>query len=710
MSKEITVSLRENAIVRHLKSKPDLAASIREIYDIVSQELKDSVSVQAYHKIIQRMVDAGKLMEAGENSEKGKLFTIAPYLSMENPRTLDDIYESLTALSPADAIAFSIDALDYYAEKQVSTLRKAAEALTKEDPVEIFFGMIEHKVRLLQQDLDLFRDKDIRDSAMEVRIAIEIEELDILAYRGLSIPLDALDITEVRNLKNPSAQIKFDASKTKEIIKKRVHGKTFISEYDVSESRGNPRRQRMSVVGSDGSIHAGVLSLTTAKDYADDYEQDYVTFNNSVAYIEQAKADKKRIEHPYHCIPMTRSALEDPSNRGMVLTPLLFPDLSESQYEHMAKCAVDVVQLRVDSSIFNGSARSIGNGDLLPQPTVHIRDGTVTPQEREFKHYKLPNSYGDMVREGIRGYCQILQKIMVSPSTPVFAGAVKSTQLKVFSRAVNWYISFGSKKTLGEPIDPTWDLTRSAHITDNAAMTFLLASLPNKNKDGKFWVTCAVSRQFHSLTEYHTPRKANDLPDTFPNDKWESYFQKAYERDMEFYNQYGGEPPYFNGVDIQNDPFVYMCNNADYITFYIGHTGGEPPPLVPRYEFIESIRNKTNDQATERIEKNIRLVVEALDETKVSLDRDHNFMTGKQLTKLVPFVTYNAHEQSKSLGKQLQTELKAIVIERLTELKKLRFPKGAPTKILPISIQRYVERYYNAIKDEMNQDPGQFLR
>ena len=124
---------------------------------------------------------------------------------------------------------------------------------------------------------------------------------------------------------------------------------------------------------------------------------------------------------PYYSVPMTRSALDDRSNRGMVLAPFMFRYLSESEYEHMAKCATDVVQWRADEIVFLGPARSLHDGTLLPRPTVHFRDGTITPQEREFNHYQRPNEYGDMVREGIAHSRHVLESSS-SGKAPVFAG------------------------------------------------------------------------------------------------------------------------------------------------------------------------------------------------------------------------------------------------------------------------------------------------
>jgi len=134
--------------------------------------------------------------------------------------------------------------------------------------------------------------------------------------------------------------------------------------------------------------------------------------------------------------PLTRQTLDDPAYKGMVLAPFMYPDLAESEYEHMTRCATDVVQFRVDEEVFTGKAYDIcpPRAQIL-KPQVHIRDGTITPQEREFGHYKRPDAYGEMVREGIRRERTILERIMAARTKPpIFAGAVKSTQMQVLSR------------------------------------------------------------------------------------------------------------------------------------------------------------------------------------------------------------------------------------------------------------------------------------
>jgi len=143
----------------------------------------------------------------------------------------------------------------------------------------------------------------------------------------------------------------------------------------------------------------------------------------------------------------------------------------------MARCATDVVQFRVDEEVFTGKATDYASLFSNSKTSIHIRDGTITPQEREFGHYNRPDPYGDMVREGIRLERHHSRTNYVRRRrSPIFAGAVKSTQMRLFVHALNWYIKRGSKARFGAPIAAEWTLPRASAISDNAAMTALFTT------------------------------------------------------------------------------------------------------------------------------------------------------------------------------------------------------------------------------------------
>ncbi|MBD2087886.1 hypothetical protein [Coleofasciculus sp. FACHB-542] len=687
------VAERERQIVKYLADQK--SASAREIFDDVSDVLEDTVTRVAYYKVLDRMVAAGKIEVQSEDPKRGRIYSLTPTLNPDNPLTLDDVYEYLAYLPTTKAIAAAVDARDYYEENRRTILRRTAQALLDEDPVELFYRMLVYMIQLVEKDLEIVRDREIVDPYSRHRFDADYSDLEQVAYRGLSLPHSAIHLPGLHKLfQSDEEQLVWDSDELRKALQERVFGEKFIYLVDVASERGSSARQQIVVSGSDGSMHAGTLALQTAKGYFEDFG-DVITFNNSTVYISLSEMQKKHTgkQEMIYGAPLTRQTLDDPAYKGMVLAQIMYPDLAESEYEHMTRCATDVVQFRVDEEVFTGKAYDIRpHGTQIPKPQVHIRDGTITPQEREFGHYKRPDAYGEMVREGIRRERSILERIMSARTKPpIFAGAVKSTQMRVLSRLVNWYISKGSAARFGTAIEPEWDFSRAAAISDNAAMTALLAELPNDTIAGRYYVTCALLRQFPSLTEYYN----YDLKKS-----WLEFFEEKREQALAEHDEHGGTLPYHAIIDLADDDFIFMCENADFVYFYIGHTAGDPPPMVPRYEFLTSLRGKSSDKASSAVIELVFRLVDAIDSAGLDYDRDHNFMSSKMLVKVLPFPIQQAHEYAKTLGKKLEAELKSIVIGRLIELKKLR--SSASVVLRPVAIRDYLERHKRSFEKDIN--------
>lgn len=700
-AKRLSVEDRERAIFKHLKGlgDPMKGATVKEIWDAVSRSLADSVTQQAYYKLLDRLVAVGKLDVQGEGAAEARRYAVAAHLHADNAVTLDDVYEMLETLTPSDAIARVLDARDYFEEKRASTLKQAAGALLEEPPQDLVERFITEKYEELLADLAMMADRALRDRDLEARVDAQLRELQLVVYRYLGLSRQAINVGNTDAIRGGQAP-SIDLVLLREEINHRVFGEHFIYPIDVAPSRNSAEWKRMTVAGSDASTHASVMQLTTARTFTDDVGHQVVNFSNSVVFVDIPSEAKAKIDFPYYSVPMTRSAIDDKSNRGMVLAPFMFRYLSESEYEHMAKCAVDVVQWRADAAVFLGTAHSLKDGALLPRPRVQFRDGTITPQEREYNHYKRRNEYGEMVREGIAYSRKIVEKIVAADSPPVFAGAVKTTQSRFFAMLLNWYIARGSRARFGAPIDPRWDTTRAAQIADNEAMTFLLSTLEDRRRDGVYFVTCLVMRPFHTLTEFFASAKE-------PGYDWKKHFENV--RDGELRSYESGitpELPYLASLsDVEDDDFVYLCSRADYVSFYVGHSWGDPPPVAPRYEFLEGLRAKTQAEAAERVRRNVRMVVEALDRTQFTPDKEHNFLSNKFLVKIVPFVIFDAHEKCKALGRQLEAELRSVVIANLQAIKNMRGLKNADVEFFPLSIRRFVERYRAVVDADKRKPP-----
>lgn len=591
---KIDVAKRESAILRFLRENTEKGATIKEIYSNVSMDLNDIVTLQAYYKIVDRMEAAGKVEIVGEDPSLGRIYNITATLHSGNPITLDDVYQMLPFVATTEALARIVDAQDYFEENLQTVIRQAAEGLLNEDPADLYFRMILDMVEVVRADIAIVTHQEsdgrseLADPIAVSRLENDYRDLEHVVSRGLSIPFNAIKLPGLTQARDYGHDIEYNPEKIQSALRHRVFGEKFINKVSIVKVANSNSRQHLTVSGSDGSMHAGTLAVRTARGFYEEVS-DVITFNNSIVYIRlsEIQQNQEGCIDMVHSAPFTRQTIDDPSYKGMVLAPSLFPDLSESEYEHMARSATDVVQFRVDEEVFTGKAYDLRPPhSQIPRPQVHIRDGTITPQEREFGHYNRPDPYGDIVREGIRLERVILERIMSAKErAPIFAGAVKSTQMRLFVHLLNWYIKKGSKNKFGVPIAAGWDASRASVISDNAAMTSLISTLPSTEK-GTYYYTCALLRQFPSLTEFY----GHDLA----RESWLDFFEKRRLKSIQENRKYGGALPYHATIDLSDDDYIFMCENADFVSFYIGHTGGDPPPLIPRYEFLTSLRNKGN--------------------------------------------------------------------------------------------------------------------
>ena len=708
---------REVAIINFLRGRPE-GVGAREIYDEVTIRLGDTISRPAYYKLLGRLVAVGKIEEVDEPGTRRYL--LPQQLHATNRLTLDDVYEMLPFIKSTESMARAVEAQQYFLQHRDTIIRRAAQALCNEPAVELFLRWIHDLVVAIIFDLINFQAIEeegphigkavLADSSMEHRLRAQCDALRELLYRQLSIPHSVVNLPEwdgPHGLKVTSSFIYYP-DELRDVLERRVFGvgerRTVLGSVNVQPDALKAASKELIISGSDGSFHAGTLGIRTAQGYIED-ESFVITFNNSVVYersserLEEQRGAKKFL----HSAPVTRETLDDPTYKGMVLAPFMFPTLTESDYEHMVRAATDVVQMRVDDDIFNGRARDLATGEQIMAPRVHIRDGTITPQERYFNHYYRMDPYGDIVREGIQHTRNILQRIVTARGAPqIYAGAVKSTQIRLFSRLVNWYIAKGSKQTLGEAIEPNWDGSRAEFISDIDVMTNLFASFPDPGQKDGFWVSCVVLRQFASLTDFFdTP--VDDESDWFPA------LCRHRLNALDAYERFGGGfLPYHALIsedDLANDSYVYLLERADYASFYVGHTGGIPAPKIPRYEFLCSLRSTPTPRAEEHVEHTIQQLVTALLTCHLTPDRDHNFLSKLSLVKMIPFVVYQAHEFAKVLGKRLESDFKSAVVKRLADRRKQRID-DRDAVVNPISVQRYLQRFSSALQgpDEIDGD------
>lgn len=684
------------------------SATVSEIWETMREEHGETVTRPAYYKILDAMAAAGKI-EKIESSGPAR-YAVAESMHATNRVTLDDVYEMLgTFQKTSDVMARAVEAQQYFFRHRDTVLRKAAELLTREPAVGLFERWIDYQVNVVRTGLEVYRheeksggiyqeEKPLADGALDRRLSGQVKALRDLAYRYLSLSRVAIDVPDwdgPHGLKL-GGEITYDSVAVREELQRRVIGVgpegTALGYLGFSKDEVDEARREMLVSGSDGSFHAGSLQIGTAQKYIED-ESYTVTFNNSVAYMrssERLKAVRGR-KQIVHSAPFRRDKIDDPTYKGMVLAPFMFPDLTPAQYDHMSRTATDVVQMRVDDELLSGTARDMATGELIRQPRVHFRDGTVTPQSRGYNQYTAPNAYGELVREGIVRSRNILERMTGSEDPPyVYAGAVKTTQIKLFARLLSWYIAIGSKcANGGRPLDSDWEAGHANFVSDVDAMTLLLSALPKPDGEG-FWISCVVVRSFASLTEFYDLKLGRMT--------WFDYLDERRRRQIETYERapssvHMSYDASLSERELKNDAYLYMLGHADYASFYVGHTHGDPAPKIPRYEFMCSLRPRgtyvSPEAAREHVQRTAREIALALRVSGFTPDKDHNYLSRLSLVRLVVSVIYTAHEIAKQLGKKLESEFRSSVIAKLARQR--RVPEK-DVELIPVGIRRYIER------------------
>jgi hypothetical protein len=694
--RKLDVVEREQAIFRYLRGiDRAVGATVRELHEHLTgtgtavrhgQQVRDTVTVQAYHKLVARLVLDGRLVEVGGPQDDAQRYALAPVLHADTALTLDDIDQIAFELKPTEAIAALIDAREYLGTNRNTVLRQAAVALQKVPPRDLVRDMILAKVDLYNARVEEWHEYGSGDERHRRLVDAARKELEGICYRWFGLSAAAVRVPPASSVSNSgtgAAPAVVDRDRLDRELAVRVFGETAIQHVAVANPSAPGDWSNVVVAGSDGSTYPSVMSIDTAKAFVDDAGSEIVTFNNAIVYLHMEGLNRERHPSNVYSVPITRSAIDSPTNAGMVMAPFMYRDLSDGEYEHMRKAATDVVQWRADERVFIGDAPALGgDGRRLPAPRVHLRDGTVTLQERESHHYQRNDAYGDMVRAGVLLSHQILKHIQSRHTRPVFAGAVKGSQLHLFSTVINWFIAHGHLASGVPPVDPGWDVSRAALLADNEAITMLLATLAAERGDGYF-CTFAVSRPFHALTDM-----ARDYGQETPG----VWVDRLRDRQLDHLAKPMMDS-FWKTVDaIEDDPYVRMCEEADYVMFYIGHTAGDPLPLAPRYEFLESLRSAGPEAAAGRVRRNIELLVAALDHTKFHVDTDHNFLTGKRLVKMVPAVVYRAHEYCKALGRRLETELKSMIVANLHRLGLTRRASDDAVNLRPLTAERFFDR------------------
>ena len=153
---------------------------------------RDTVTVQAYHKLIFRLVLDGRLAEAGDPDADAQRYKLAPAMHADTALTLDDVDLITATRKPTQAIAMLIDAREYVGANQKTVLRKAALELQKVDPRVLVRDMIVWKVSHYNMLVDEWRVYGKDDERHRRIVEAARRELEKICYSRFGLSADAV--------------------------------------------------------------------------------------------------------------------------------------------------------------------------------------------------------------------------------------------------------------------------------------------------------------------------------------------------------------------------------------------------------------------------------------------------------------------------------------------------------------------------------------
>ena len=196
--RRLDVVEREQAIFRYLRGiDRAVGATVRELHEqltitgtiIQGRNVRDTVTVQAYHKLIARLVLDGRLVEVGDQDADAQRYALAPALHADTALTLDDIDQIAFELKPTEAIAALIDAREYLGANRNTVLRQAAVELQKVPPRALIRDMILAKAEVYKARIAEWHEYGKGDERHRRLVEAARRELEIICYQWFGLIL-----------------------------------------------------------------------------------------------------------------------------------------------------------------------------------------------------------------------------------------------------------------------------------------------------------------------------------------------------------------------------------------------------------------------------------------------------------------------------------------------------------------------------------------
>lgn len=636
---EITAKWRQSLLLEFAKG-PE-GTTVQAVHQKAIEQ-GDKASEEAYYNLARRMAHRGLLVV--EKKGRVSYFKASAHLEGE---WLDE--DQLAAIASPEYPIFALPMLAE-ASRQVGSLpdrvwMEIRERLKNENGRELFQLAIEEfsddlKDQVEQYSLERGHGVSSEDlNRIRHSVGNLIELLNGLVRHGLGISMEAVyipgtleDALEMLQGGGPF----YDRSRLKDELGRRVEAGPFLVQVE-----GLVKDLDMLIVGVDGSSRMGLLAQTgEAGDFTLGHAP-MVSVNAAVALANRdAKIPGSQERRPAILrLPEKPEDAQRMDNRYTLMAKMFYPDLSDSEYAHSVWSAMDLLESRASLKALSRWYVP-GTSAEVPPADVVLRDGTVTPNERDFSHYRAQSNYGKITRDLIETNAKLL--LEAESGDRLIAGVVKNAQLRVYAPVINRFVCRLRQQNANSQIE-LWPFESFNLVTDMALLTKLLGS--GRSLGDPWMRTCVVLRPFHATTNFSktyssTPGKA---PADLIKEKHEEF--KAGKTDAlsaehaAFWKDFQGKA----------DPYVKMLQKAWYGGFFLAFCPRPSNGLnLPRMEFIlPKAGGEAGPFPTQEVVASLKKHLTALNTIGFEVSNEHSMFKGPENLDLMPSILINAHDAVK---------------------------------------------------------------
>ena len=681
------------------------------------------VSPRGVRNLLNRLVEEKKLFKDKKRQGKGRgkppyayfhpnnvpqqinIFKDIPGVDSKKSSVISKTEIEKEALDPqelkrqnqARSVLERIAASHLRSEVYAQAIIEIAPRLANENPVDLLVRMARWVVEDLNQLGEEIQCKWQRGETQEVKkLAARLDERLIWARNYLQRfwRLDR-SVDEVPGILDLPAQPKHffqdgrraelkDEEAAREKLLHRILGEKLI------EEQVPPTNQHKAAVGTDASIAKIFLNHSPGSFIPPD---PVVVTTSAAAMVVDDNNPIRGEYQDFDIFPDKLREYEDynAAVNGLVLSPELMRSLGAEGFKRVQIVAMELRQygedFRVATKPEDFKWRPIGDVPQLGinyRPTLIFRDGRVFPVVHRINFYEADNLYGQIVRNQIAKFADVIHNTLSSPKGEiVYAAAVKNPELSWLAPLVFWYLHINHKVDAeGRPVVDVDDVYK-APFADTAVSHLLflgVAKQSNNFEQQRHFVTCRVLRRFSDIAFVDTslPVVISDnghlrLVDEDNIDDWYTFISERIARKQENYEE--------NIMDISDyAPFIYSCHKVGVLMCYAAPTsayemlvasdsGGAGHFLIPRLEVAINLEQKPDSY-----QKNLDKMLSWLAAGHWELDRGHTqsgFDTGEAQNNfpiLVPDVTLYADEAARFARDKLSEEVHDKIRDLITDL------------------------------------------